>query len=116
MLEGKQVTRFQNKILYYCIFNRLKHPLLNSYFDNLVICHADLGGNNVGHNFDSTRRSVLLGPDTLPHGSASVPTAALFGVFYFIPSAKIKRSCNGKRNYVFPLIFIGPLVGFKDLI
>ena len=66
VLKGKQITRFQSKILNHCISNRLKHPLLNSYFDNLAICRADLGGNDVGHNFGSTRRSVLLSPNTLP--------------------------------------------------
>ena len=37
---GKQATQFQNKILNQCISNRLKHSLLNQYFDNLVIRHV----------------------------------------------------------------------------
>ena len=76
------MARIQNKVSNHCISNHLKRPLLNLYLDNRAIIHPGLGGNDVVHNFGSTRRSVLLGPSTL-RGSVSVPTVAFFP-FYTI--------------------------------
>ena len=112
---GKQVTRFQNKILNHYISNRLKHPLLNSYFDNLVIRDADFGGNDVV-TISRVQRDWYFWVQIQSRGFASVPTGAFFDFFCFIPSATIKTSYNEKRNSVFPLIFIGPPIGFKLLI
>ena len=47
------------------------------------------------------------------YGSVSAPTVAFW---YSTPSATIKTSYNGKRNPLFYLIFIGPLIEFKLLI
>ena len=113
---GKQVTRFQNKILNHYISNRLKHPLLNLYFDNLVIRDSDFGGNDVV-TISRVQRHWCFWVQMQSRGFASVPTVAFFfDIFCFIPSATIKTSYNEKRNSVFPLIFIGPPIGFKLLI
>ena len=112
---GKQATQFQNKILNQCISNRLKHSLLNQYFDNLVIRHVDFGGNDVV-TISRVQGDWCVWVQIQSHSFASVPTVAFFGFLYFIPPATIKTSCNEKRNSVFPLIFIGPLIGFKLLI
>ena len=52
----------------HCIPAHLKCPLLiiTEYLDNIAIRHPELGGNDAVHNFDILKRSVLLGPSTLP--------------------------------------------------
>ena len=77
----------------------------------LTIPHLDLGENDVVYKFDSIRRSRFY-VQVNPHGSASAPTEAFF---YFIPPATIKTSYNGKRNFVFPLIFIGHSLALNSL-
>ena len=64
--NAMQITQIQNKMSNHCISNHLKRPLLNLYLDNFAIIHPGLDGNDVVHNFDSTKRSVLLDPSTLP--------------------------------------------------
>ena len=77
----------------------------------LAILHLDLGGNDVVYKLDSIRKSRFY-VQVHPDGSASAPTEAFF---YFIPPATIKTSCNGKRNFVFPLIFIGRSLALNSL-
>ena len=56
----------------HCISNHLEHPLLNLYLDNSAIIHPGLDGNDVVHNLDSTKRSVLLDPRALPRQPFSI--------------------------------------------
>ena len=77
----------------------------------LAIPHLDLDGNDVVHKFDSIRRFRFY-VQVHPYGSASAPTEAFF---YFILPATIKASGNGKRNFVFPLIFIGHSLALNSL-
>ena len=86
-------------------FNMLikKHVAQSNDGTYLAIPHLDLSRNDLVHKFGSIRGSRFY-VQVHPHGSASAPTEAFF---YFILPATIKTSCNGKRNFVFPLIFIG---------
>ena len=62
-----KVSKFKTKcqiIAFLTIWNALFWILLN--LDNFAIIHPGLDGNDVVHNFDSTKRSVLLDPSTLP--------------------------------------------------
>ena len=77
----------------------------------LAIPHLDLGGNDVVRKFDSIRGSRFY-VQVHPHGSASAPTEAFF---YFILASTIKTLCNGKRNFVFPLFFIGYSLAINSL-
>ena len=88
-----------------------KHVVQSNDGIYLAIPHLDLGGNDVVHKFDSIKRSRFY-VQVHPHGSVSAPAAAFF---YFIPPATIKTSCNGKRNFVFPLIFIGRSLALNSL-
>ena len=94
-------------------FNMLikKHVAQSNDGTYLVIPHLNLGGNDVAHKFDSIRRSHIY-VQVHPHGSASALTEAFF---YFIPRATIKRSCGGKRNFVFRLIFIRHSLALNSL-
>ena len=94
-------------------FNMLikKHVAQSNDGTYLAIPHLDLDGNDVVHKFDSIRRSRFY-VQVHPHGSASAPTEAFF---YFILPATIKASGNGKRNFVFPLIFIGHSLALNSL-
>ena len=94
---GKQVTRFQNKILNHYISNRLKHPLLNLYFDNLVIRDADFGGNDVV-TISRVQRHWCFWVQMQSRGFASVPTVAFFltfSVLYRLPQSKHRTMKNG---------------------
>ena len=94
-------------------FNMLikKHVAQSNDGTCLAIPHLDLDGNDVVHKFDSIRRFRFY-VQVHPHGSASAPTEAFF---YFILPATIKASGNGKRNFVFPLIFIGHSLALNSL-
>ena len=88
-----------------------KHVVQSNDGTYLAIPHLHLGRNDVVHKFDSIRRSHFY-VQVHPHGSVSAPEAAFF---YFIPPTIIKKSCNGKRNFVFSLIFIGRSLALNSL-
>ena len=88
-----------------------KHVAQSNDSIYLAIPHLDLGGNDAVHKFNSIR-SLRFCVYVHPHGSASAPTEAFF---YFVLPATIKTSCNGIRNFVFPVIFIGHSLALNSL-
>ena len=82
----------------HCTSNHLKCPLLNLYLDNLAIIHPGLGGNDVVHNFGSTKRSVLLGSSTLPWFCVQQP----FSIVHHLPQSK---HCKMENGILYFLVF-----------
>ena len=92
----KQVTRFQNKILNHYISNRLKHPLLNSYFDNLSFVTQIL----VEMMWSQFREYKEIGTFGSKYSPAVSPVFlqqpfSTFSVLYRLPQSKHRTMKNG---------------------